>query len=88
MLIQVQLEVKAGHGVIVGLSVQPPVTIFGKIQLFGYAEFVTTLMVEGHLSVAMTPLASLNEEVFITILRLPIGPDSSTTKLDGEILKT
>jgi hypothetical protein len=44
-------------------------------------------MVVGHPLVATTPLASLNEEVFVTILRLPIPPDSGTTKLNGEILK-
>jgi hypothetical protein len=48
MLIKGQLEVKAGHGVVVGSLIQPPVAIFGKIQFPGYAEFMTTLMVVGH----------------------------------------
>jgi hypothetical protein len=74
------LEVKAGHGVIVGLSIQPPVAIFGKIQFSFNAEFMTTLIVVGHPLMATTPLATLNEEVFVTILRLPIWPDSDTTE--------
>jgi hypothetical protein len=87
MLIKRQLEVKAGHGVIVGLPIQPPVALFGKLQFSVNAEFMTTLMVVGHPLVATTPLASLNEEVPVTILRLPVRPYSGTS-IDGEILKT
>jgi hypothetical protein len=72
------LQVNTWYGGVVCPLIQPPAAEFCKIQFFINAQFKLALVVVCYPALATTPLSICDEEVFITILRLPIWPHNNT----------